>query len=88
MNHLQGIDIYKAIVWMLGILLSFCLMVIGARKLSDEIATSQVMLFRSVIGLLVILSIAFVTKNFHIFSTKRFRLHSSRNIFHFMGQYG
>lgn len=85
---LENIVIYKAITWMSGTLLSFCLMAVGARELSGEISTSQVMLFRSVIGLLVILSIGIFTKNGRIFTTKRFALHGVRNVVHFMGQYG
>ncbi|MDA9556044.1 DMT family transporter [Vibrio sp.] len=78
----------KAVVWMFGTLISFCFMAIGARELSDEIMMSQVMFFRSMIGLIVILSIVFMTKNKRVFSTHRFMLHSSRNVFHFIGQYG
>ncbi|WP_325895458.1 DMT family transporter [Grimontia sp. NTOU-MAR1] len=78
----------KAILWMSGTLLSFCLMAVGARELSGEIHTSQVMLFRSVLGLLVICSILLITQNNRGFLTKRIGLHGLRNTFHFAGQYG
>ncbi|MGI2870054.1 hypothetical protein [Vibrio alginolyticus] len=73
---------------MSGTLLSFCLMAIGARELSGEIHTSQVMLVRSVLGLLVVSLFIVITKNFSAFSTKRAGLHGVRNVFHFLGQYG
>ncbi len=63
-------------------------MAVGARELSGEIHTSQVMLFRSALGLLVISFILLVTKNYSGFSSKRLGLHGLRNTFHFAGQYG
>nr|WP_086939932.1 DMT family transporter [Thaumasiovibrio occultus] len=73
---------------MLGALSSFSLMAVGARELSGEIVTSQVMVFRSLIGLVVITAIMLLTGNRHAFATKRVPLHGARNLFHFAGQYG
>ena len=76
------------ILWMMGALLSFCLMAVGARELSGDIATFQVLFFRSVIGLVVVSLIICRCKQFGLFATKRKNLHIGRNIFHFAGQYG
>ena len=73
---------------MLGTLLSFCLMAIGARELSGEIGTFQVLFFRGVIALAVISAVIFATGQQHLLRTRRLTLHTIRNLFHFAGQYG
>jgi len=73
---------------MLGALLSFCLMAVGARELSGQIDTFQILFYRSAIGLIVISFIIASTRNQNLFFSRRIRLHSVRNIFHFAGQYG
>jgi len=73
---------------MLGALLSFCLMAVGARELSGQIDTFQILFYRSAIGLIVISFIIASTRNQKLFFSRRIRLHSVRNIFHFAGQYG
>jgi len=78
----------SVVLWMMGALVSFCLMAIGARELVGEIATFQILFFRSLIGLMVISLIILKTKQLSLFSTKRTKLHIGRNVFHFGGQYG
>ena len=75
-------------LWMLGTLSSFCLMAVGVRELSGEIHTFQMLFFRSVIGLLVIASILLLRKQTALVKTQRLKLHSTRNVFHFFGQFG
>lgn len=77
-----------AFVWMMGALASFCLMAIGARELSGELSTFQVLFFRSVIGLVCILLVVFFSRNALTFRTQKLGLHIFRNSFHFAGQYG
>lgn len=72
---------------MVGALTSFCLMAVGARELSGQIDTFQVLFFRSAIGLVVISFITASTGNIKLFCSNRIRLHGVRNIFHFVGQY-
>lgn len=78
-----------AFLWMSGALFSFCLMAVGARELSGEIAIVETQFFRSVIGLLCILCILRLrkTNTKTLIRTARIRLHVFRNIFHFAGQY-
>jgi len=78
----------SVVLWMMGALVSFCLMAVGARELVGEIATFQILFFRSLIGLMVISLIILKTKQLSLFSTKRTKLHIGRNVFHFGGQYG
>ena len=73
---------------MIGTLISFSLMAIGARELSGNISTYQVLLVRSVIGLCAVSFLIFASKKKELFSTNRLPLHSMRNIFHFGGQFG
>ncbi|WP_252097728.1 DMT family transporter [Pseudoalteromonas sp. NBT06-2] len=77
-----------AVTWMVGALLSFSLMAVCARELAGEVATYQILFFRSAIGLIFV-SIILITSKKHInIKTKRLSLHTLRNIFHFAGQYG
>jgi drug/metabolite transporter (DMT)-like permease len=77
-----------AFVWMMGALASFCLMAIGARELSGELSTFQVLFFRSVIGLFCIVLVVFFSRHTLTIRTKKLGLHIFRNGFHFAGQYG
>lgn len=78
----------RVVLWMVGTLLSFCMMAVGVRELSGAINTFQTLFFRSLIGLLVITGVILWTGKLTHFSTRRATLHISRNIFHFGGQYG
>lgn len=78
----------RAVVWMIGTLLSFSLMAVCARELSGEIATQQTLFFRSAIGLACISIILLASRERVKIQTNRLGLHTLRNIFHFAGQYG
>ncbi|WP_341844130.1 DMT family transporter [Photobacterium angustum] len=77
-----------SILWMMGALCSFCLIAIGARELSGDITTAQLMALRSIIGLGIISAIILYYRDTRLFKTQRLRLHVFRNVFHFAGQYG
>ncbi|PSV54407.1 EamA family transporter [Photobacterium sp. GB-50] len=77
-----------SILWMMGALCSFCLIAIGARELSGDITTAQLMALRSIIGLGIISAIILYYQDKRLFQTQRLRLHVFRNVFHFAGQYG
>lgn len=78
----------KPAMWMAGCVLSFAFMAIGARELSQSIGTFQILLFRSVIGLAVVLLILVASRRLDRIRTDRISLHVTRNLFHFFGQYG
>lgn len=78
----------KTLVWMLGALLSFCLMATGARELSGEVDIFQTLFFRSLIGSLVIAGIITLQGKPQQFKTQRIGIHSLRGVFHFAAQYG
>jgi len=72
----------------MGTLASFCLMAIGARELNGQLDTFQVLFFRSLIGLLIISVVIVALGAPKLFTTRRVKLHTFRNVFHFGGQYG
>ena len=69
-------------------MLSFCLLAIGARELTGQLSTFQVLFFRGLIGLAIATVLIMATKGFTLFTTKRFKLHAVRNSIHLIGQYG
>ena len=73
-------------LWMIIAVISFCIMAIGIKEMSDEVNLFQIIFFRSIIGLITI-SIFFKEKlikpTFSILKE-----HLFRNIFHLIGQYG
>lgn len=85
MNNVAGM---KTAIWMMGALLSFSIMAVGARELSQAIGIYQTLLFRSVVGLVIITCLILGSKRYGLFRTRRGTLHLTRNVFHFAGQYG
>lgn len=51
-------------------------------------STFQVLFFRGLIGLAIVTVLIMATKDFTLFTTKRFKLHAVRNSIHLIGQYG
>ena len=47
----------KAAFWMMGVLASFISMALGGRELSTELSTFEILFFRSLIGLAVIMAL-------------------------------
>ncbi|MDC5840596.1 DMT family transporter [Vibrio europaeus] len=79
---------FSAITWMFGTIVSFCLMAIGARELSQQLDTFQILFFRTVIALILVSVVILGVKRRGLLRTGRFKLHLGRNLFHFAGQYG
>jgi drug/metabolite transporter (DMT)-like permease len=71
---------------MTGAMLSFTLMAISGRSLADRLDTFEIMTYRSLIGIIIVLTVAFYASTWQQISTKRLGLHLIRNIFHFAGQ--
>ncbi|MCR8726338.1 DMT family transporter [Frigidibacter sp. ROC022] len=76
----------RAAIWMIGSVLSFTLMAVAARKISDGLDTFEIMLYRSVIGLALVLAISALTGTRGQISARKLHLHGLRNIAHFTGQ--
>ena len=73
---------------MTGSLASFCLLAVATRELDKQIPVQEIILFRSLLGLIVTTAIIFYLKQTGLFRTERLKLQISRNVFHFCGQYG
>ena len=71
---------------MTGAMLSFTLMAISGRSLADKLDTFEIMTYRSLIGIVIVLAVAFYAGTWRQFSTQRLGLHLVRNLFHFAGQ--
>ena len=76
-----------AALWMGGAIVSFMVMAVGARELSSELGTFEILFVRSVIGLLV-LALLLGRRGWHQLATASFGLHFVRNLAHFAGQFG
>lgn len=76
----------QAALWMSGAMVSFSLMAIGGRSLSDDLDTFEIMLYRSLLGILIVVSVGYMTGTLHQIKTRRRGLHLFRNIAHFTGQ--
>jgi drug/metabolite transporter (DMT)-like permease len=70
-----------------GALVSFMAMAVGARELSAELGTFQILFIRSVIGLLV-LALLLSRSGWRQLATANVGLHFARNIAHYAGQFG
>ena len=76
----------KGSLWMVGGVFSLTLMAISGKEISLQIDTFEILFFRSVIGILIVL-VVFTTKGlFHEINFKQIGTHLKRNIAHFTGQ--
>lgn len=66
---------------------SFCLMAVSAKELAVSFDTAEILFFRSLIGLIIILAIV-AANGIENIKTHSFKKHLARNLAHFIGQYG
>lgn len=76
----------KAALWMTGALVSFSSMAIAGRELTGQYDTFEMMLYRSVTGLIIVLIAAGALGRLHEITARHMPLHIGRNLFHFSGQ--
>ena len=76
----------KAALWMLGAVASFSSMAVAGREMASELDTFEIMMYRSFIGLCIVLSVGKFAGTLSEITAKRFRLHLIRNVTHFAGQ--
>ena len=76
----------KAALWMVGAIASFTAMAVAGREMASELDTFEIMMYRSFIGILIVLSIARYTGTLSQITKQHFGLHFIRNISHFAGQ--
>lgn len=79
-------DTLKAALWMIGAIVSFTLMAIAGRAVSFELDTFEIMLFRSLTGIAIVLLVASWAGTLGQVNRQQLGLHATRNIAHFAGQ--
>jgi len=76
----------RAAFWMIGSITSFSLMAVAGRRVSFELDTFEIMLYRSFVGFIIILAFVLATGTYRQVSTRNMRLQTLRNMAHFVGQ--
>ncbi|WP_278921755.1 MULTISPECIES: DMT family transporter [Pseudophaeobacter] len=78
--------ILPAALWMLGAIGSFSAMAIAGREAGQTLDTFEIMTYRSLVGLLIVLLVITFTGKWHQVKTDRLSSHLVRNLAHFTGQ--
>ncbi len=76
----------RAAVYMGGAIVSFSSMAVAGRAVNIELDTFELMLYRSLIGIVIVLSVARLVGTISQINTQKMGLHTIRNISHFAGQ--
>ena len=79
-------DPIRAGLWMMGAVVSFTLMAVAGREVLHELDTFEVMMYRSFLGICIVLFFSKVAGTVSEINTQQLRLHLIRNITHFTGQ--
>ena len=78
--------VLKAAIWMTGAIASFSTMAVAGREVSFALDTFEIMLFRSVVGVIIVAFAAVAFGTWRQINRQQFSLHFARNIMHFIGQ--
>lgn len=76
----------QAALWMTGAIVSFSSMAVAGRTLSSDLSSFEMMMYRSFIGLFIILVVGTAFGKFGEIRFDRLKLHGLRNLCHFTGQ--
>lgn len=76
----------RAAAWMVGAVLSFSSMAIAGRAVSVELDTFELLFYRSMIGIAIVLLVGKVAGTLDQINTRHFSTQVIRNICHFIGQ--
>lgn len=79
-------DSTRAALWMSGAIASFTVMAVAGRAVSVELDTFEIMLYRSITGLLVVLALSRLFGTLNQINARQLGLHGARNLAHFAGQ--
>ncbi|MEM9344115.1 MAG: DMT family transporter [Pseudomonadota bacterium] len=75
-----------AAAWMTGAIVSFSTMAVAGRELGDVHDTFEIMLFRSLTGIVIVVGVAGLLGRLHEVRAQHLPLHAVRNLAHFTGQ--
>ncbi|MEO9862732.1 MAG: DMT family transporter [Yoonia sp.] len=76
----------RAAFWMIGSIVSFTLMAVAGREVSNSLDTFEIMFFRSLTGLCIMFVVITATGAWSNITSKHWKLHGVRNLAHFTGQ--
>ena len=76
----------KAVTYMSGAIVSFSAMAVAGRAISFELDTFEIMLFRSLVGFMTVLTIGYFAGSLNQITRRHIGLHLMRNVSHFTGQ--
>lgn len=76
----------RACLWMTGAIVSFTTMAVAGRSVSIDLDTFEILMYRSFIGIAIVVVVASVTGNLRQIKASNLRLHGIRNLCHFAGQ--
>ena len=78
--------VLKAALWMTGAIGSFSFMAVAGRELAGEYDTFEIMFYRSLVGVIIVVALTTLNNRWHEVHTSNIRQHFLRNLFHFTGQ--
>lgn len=78
--------VLKAALWMSGSIASFSVMAVAGREVSHSLDTFEIMMYRSVVGVVVVCVLMAMTGTWRSVQTARIKTHLLRNVAHFTGQ--
>ncbi|KIN69737.1 DMT family transporter [Sulfitobacter donghicola] len=78
--------ILKAALWMTGAIASFSFMAVAGRDLAADYDTFEIMMYRSVVGAVIMIVVASALGRWHEVRTDQMGRHIVRNLCHFIGQ--
>lgn len=78
--------VLKAALWMTGSIASFSTMAVAGREVSERLDTFEIMMYRSIVGVIVVCAFALATGAWRSIKTDRLGTHLLRNVAHFTGQ--
>ncbi len=76
----------RAAFWMSGAIVSFSLMAIAGRAVAKNLDTFEIMMYRSIVGVVIVCAIAYYSGTLQQIKPMKLGLHTLRNISHFTGQ--
>ena len=82
----QKSHLLRATIYMFGAIASFTAMAVAGRAVSFQLDTFEIMLFRSVVGAVLVLAFGLYFGQTKEISTRHLPVHLVRNICHFIGQ--
>lgn len=82
----RNAPVVRAAIWMTGAIVAFSSMAVAGREVTRTLDTFELMLYRSVIGIVLVLAAAGAAGSLDQITTRRFGLQVLRNTVHFAGQ--